>query len=140
MSKKADRSKWVNNIARVIKKKNGGYMLAFGRKTDRDGNPKGDNPFPLVINEGDILHAELTKASLQKAVEKGLLQQETADKICANEKFTISLAPEKDGARNEEEDKPVKKNTKKTAKRDEEEDEDSSEDLDESDDEDSDKW
>lgn len=133
MSKKADRSKWVNNIARIVKKKNGGYMLKFERKQDRDGNYKGDSPFPLTINEGDILHAELTKESLAKAVEKGLMTEETAEKISKFEKFTISLAPSKEASKDEEDEKPVKKNPKKAPKRIEEEDEDSSDDFDDSD-------
>lgn len=140
MNKKADRSKWVNNIARVVKKKNGGYMLKFERQKDRDGNYKGDSPFPLTINEGDILHAELTKASLARAVEKGFMTEDTAKKISEREKFTISLAPLKGENPDEEEEKLVKKNPKKAPKPVEEEDEDSSDDFDESEDSDGDDW
>jgi hypothetical protein len=45
--------KWLNNIGRMVKKKdNSGYFLVFERRKDKEGNPIGDNPFPLVIEEG----------------------------------------------------------------------------------------
>lgn len=88
---------WVNNLARVIKKKDGGYFLKFERQKNKDGKPYGDNPFPLAINEGDIFQMKRKEDDLQKLVDEGRMSQETADKICRTVRFEISKAPSRDG-------------------------------------------
>lgn len=93
-NEKNENGKWFNNIARIIKTKKGGYVLVFGRPTDKDGKPKTEeNPFPIVINEGDILPAKLKKVLLDKLVEEGRITEETAERIGAIEKFEIDLPP-----------------------------------------------
>lgn len=86
--------KWLNNIARVIKKKDGGFFLKFERRKDKNKQYIGDNPFPLVINEGDILQMRAKKDELAKLVADGKMSQETADKICETVRFEISKAPD----------------------------------------------
>ncbi len=84
---------WLNNIARIIKKKDGGHFLVFGRRTDKDKKPIGDNPFPLTVNEGDIFQMKAKSEDLQKLVDDGKMSQETADKICQTVRFEISRGP-----------------------------------------------
>lgn len=143
--KKKQPDQWHNNIGRIIKKENGGYFLVFERKKDKDKKYKGDSPFPITIEEGDYLHVELTKDSLEKAVKKKLLKKSVADKIAEREKFTISLPPVKDEessddgeeSEDEEEEKPKKKKSKgskKAKSEDEDEDQEESDEEDESDD------
>lgn len=110
------KGKWLNNVARLIKKKDkedgspGGYFLEFGRRKDKDGNRIGDeNPYPLVINEGDIFQARVKKDELQKLVDKGDMTQEVADKISKHEKFEFSIAPK------DETEEPKKTEGKKPA-------------------------
>ncbi len=93
--------KWINNVARLIKKKDGGYFLKFGRATKKDGTAIGENPFPLTIQEGDIFQAKLKMADLQKALTDGKLDQAQANKICQTVKFEFSIAP-KDGSKKTE--------------------------------------
>lgn len=93
MSKKQSNGKWFNNIARLIKKKAGGYFLVFERQKNKDGEYIGESPYPLTINEGDILQARLKKEDLAGLVKKGKMSQETADKICEHVKFEFSKAP-----------------------------------------------
>lgn len=88
--------KWLNNVARIIKfNKNGksGYFLKFERRQDKDGNYIGEDPFPIVINEGDILSMKTKSEDLAKLVADGRMSQETADKICESVKFEISIPP-----------------------------------------------
>lgn len=87
------KAKWFNEIARLIKNKKGGYFLTFERRKDKDGKYIGESPFPLTINEGDILQAVLKKDRLAGLVKEGLMNQETADKICETVKFEFNLAP-----------------------------------------------
>lgn len=95
------KGKWINNIARLIKKKTGGYFLVFERMKDKDGNPKGENPFPLTIHEGDILQAKLKKDDLAKLVDEGFMSPETAESICERVKFEFSIAPPREGQQEE---------------------------------------
>lgn len=96
--------KWLNNIGRVIKNKKGGYFLVFERQKDKNKKPKGDNCFPLTINEGDVFQMKLKKDDLQKLVDDGGMSQETADSICETVKFEISKAPARDGKPNKSDD------------------------------------
>ena len=91
--------KWLNNVARLIKKANGGYFLKFARPTTKDGKPIGDNPFPMTIQEGDVFQAKLKRDDLQSLIDKGIMSEEVADKICATVKFEFSKAPS-DGTTN----------------------------------------
>lgn len=91
-------SKWLNNIGRVIKSKKGSYFLIFERQKDKNKNYRGENPFPLTINEGDMFHLKLKKDDLQKMVDDGKMSQETADSICETVKFEVSKAPARDGS------------------------------------------
>ena len=87
-------NKWFNNIARLIKRKDGnGYFMVFERAKDKDGNYRGDSPFPLTINEGDVIQARLKKDELQKLVSSGKMSQETANKINEFVKFEFNIAP-----------------------------------------------
>jgi hypothetical protein len=86
-------TKWLNNIARLLKSRDGKYFLVFARPTDKNKKPIGDNPFPLVINEGDTLQAKLKKDDLQGLVNNGKLSQEQADRICETVKFEFSKGP-----------------------------------------------
>lgn len=96
--------KWLNNIGRIIKKKDkedgtpGGYFMVFERRKDKDGNYIGDNCFPLTVNEGDFFQLKPKKDDLQGLVDAGKLKQEVADEICKTVRFEISRAPEKDSA------------------------------------------
>jgi hypothetical protein len=90
------KGKWFNNIARVIKKKNGGYFLAFERAKDKNGNYIGESPYPMTINEGDILQMRLKKDDLAGLVSRGIMTQAIADKICENVKFEVSKPPAAD--------------------------------------------
>jgi hypothetical protein len=88
------KGKWLNNIARVIKKKSGGFFLKFERQKDKNGNYIGENPFPLLVNEGDIFQMRKKEDELARLVESGKMSQATADKITANVKYEISKAPD----------------------------------------------
>lgn len=94
-------SKWLNNIGRVIKAKSGNYFMVFERRKDKDGNPVGEDCFPLVFNEGDTLQLKLKKDDLQKLVDDGKMSQETADKICETVKFEVSRAPQDGSAQSQ---------------------------------------
>lgn len=96
--------KWYNNIGRVIKTKKGGYFMVFERQKDKDKKYKGESPFPLTINEGDMFQMKLKKDDLQKLVNDGKMSQETADSICETVKFEISKAPARDGKPNKADD------------------------------------
>jgi len=85
--------KWLNNIARLIKSSKGKYFMVFERAKDKNKKPIGDNPFPLIINEGDTFQAKLKKDDLQGLVNNGKLSQEQADNICETVKFEFSRAP-----------------------------------------------
>lgn len=85
--------KWLNNIARLLKTSGGKYFMVFERPKDKNKNPIGDNPFPLVINEGDTFQAKLKKDDLQGLVANGKLSQEQADRICETVKFEFSRGP-----------------------------------------------
>lgn len=93
--------KWLNNIGRVIKSKKGSYFLIFERQKDKNKNYRGDNCFPLVINEGDMFQLKLKKDDLQKLVDEGKMSQDTADSICETVKFEVSKAPPRDGTTNQ---------------------------------------
>jgi len=99
---KDNKGKWFNNIARLIKRKDGGYFLKFERasKKNEAGEyvPTGDNPYPLTINEGDIFQARLKRDDLAKLVENGKMSKETADSICESVKFEFSIAPKEGSA------------------------------------------
>ncbi len=98
MSKNSKATQWKNNIGRMIKKKNGkGYFLAFGRALDKDKKPIGENHFPLVINEGDIIQMKPKGDDLARLVADGKMSEETATKICETVKFELSIAPAKEG-------------------------------------------
>lgn len=100
------KGKWLNNIARLIaytKDNKKGYFLKFERqsKLNKETNKReyiGENPFPLVINEGDTFQAKLKKDDLQRLVDEGKMTAETAAKICETVKFEFSKAPARDGA------------------------------------------
>jgi len=109
-------SKWINNVARMIKKKNGGYFLVFERRKDKDGNYVGESPFPLTIQEGDIFQAKKKADDLKGLVEMGSLTQEAADEICKRVGFEFSIAP-KDEQPSEKTEEPKKEATKKPAKK-----------------------
>lgn len=98
-------SKWLNNIGRIIKKKDGGFFMVFERRQDKDKNYIGENPFPLVIIEGDYFQLKAKKDDLAKLVADGKMSQETADKICETVRFEINKAPDR-------EDKPQTKSGK----------------------------
>lgn len=98
--------KWLNNIGRMCKKKDGGYFLVFERRKDKNKEYIGDNPFPMVINEGDYFQLKAKKDDLAGLVAKGTLTQEQADKICEVVKFEISRAPQ--GEESKPEAKPDK--------------------------------
>lgn len=68
------------------------YYMKFERRKDKSGNYVGDSPFPLTINEGDILSMFSTKDSLQRSVDAGKLSQEMADKIASFVRFDICKA------------------------------------------------
>lgn len=89
--------KWLNNIGRIIKKKDGGFFMVFERRQDKNKEYMGENPFPLVVNEGDYFQLKAKKDDLAKLVADGKMTQETADKICETVRFEISRAPEGDG-------------------------------------------
>jgi hypothetical protein len=89
---------WINNFARIIKKKDGGYFMVFERQKDKNKQPIGPNPFPMTFNEGDFLQCKLKKDDLAKFVADGKMSQETADKICETVKFELSRAPAKDAS------------------------------------------
>lgn len=93
------KGKWLNNIARLIKKKDGGYFLKFERQTDKNREYKGESCFPLTINEGDVFQAKLKKDDLQGLVDKGIIDQEKADSICETVKFEFSLAPREESTK-----------------------------------------
>jgi hypothetical protein len=95
---------WLNNIARLCKKKDGGYFLVFERQKDKNKQPIGENPFPITINEGDYFQAKLKREDLAKLVSDGKMSQDTADKICESVKFEISRAPVKGSAKTESKD------------------------------------
>jgi hypothetical protein len=92
----AKKSEWFNNIARIVKKKNGGYFLSFERQKNKEGEYLGESPYPIVINEGDIFQARTKKEDLGRLVELGKMSQEAADRICENVKFEMSIPPKKD--------------------------------------------
>jgi hypothetical protein len=89
-------SKWLNNIARLIRRKDGKYFLKFERAQDKNKQYIGDSPFPLVINEGDVFQARLKKDDLQSLVDSGRMSQEVADRICETVKFEFSKAPDRE--------------------------------------------
>ncbi len=140
--KASSKGKWLNNVARLIKKKDGGYFLVFGRRTDKDGTPVGEDIFPLTINEGDIFQAKVKKDDLQRLVDDGRMDQETADDIARRVKFEFSIAPKKDEDQeeaDEDEDESEDEEESDDESDDEDEDEEESEDEEEdSDDEDED--
>lgn len=92
----AKNSGWYNNIARLVKKKNGKFCLIFERSKNKAGEHMGESPYPLVINEGDILQARLKREDLEGLVVSGKMSQEIADRICETVKFEISKAPDAD--------------------------------------------
>jgi hypothetical protein len=92
--------KWFNNIARLIRyQKNETspvtYFVKFERAKNKNKEYIGESPFPLVINEGDTLHARLKSEDLRGLVEQGRMTQKDADKICNNVKFEFSKAPDR---------------------------------------------
>lgn len=89
-------NKWLNNIGRIIKKKDGGYFLVFERQKDADGNYRGEDPFPLTVNEGDIFQLKKKEDDLAGLVEMEKMTQETADKIAKVVRFEVSKAPDKE--------------------------------------------
>lgn len=106
--------KWINGAIRLVKytkkQKDGtpllddkgrevqGFFLSFERRKDKDGNYVGENPFPLVINEGDTLPAErVSRESLDEAVKAGRLSQAAAEAIIKNVAYTISIPPKDEG-------------------------------------------
>lgn len=88
-------NKWFNNIARLLKRKDGKYFLKFERSKTKDGTYIGDSPFPLIINEGDTLQARLKKEDLQGLVDNGKLTEAQVAKICETVKFEFSKAPDR---------------------------------------------
>ncbi len=88
--------KWLNNIGRIIKKKDGGFFMVFERRQDKNKQYIGDNPFPMVINEGDFFQLKPKKEDLANLVLTGKLTQELSDKICETVRFEINKAPAKD--------------------------------------------
>jgi hypothetical protein len=89
--------KWFNAMASLIKNpKNGNFFVKFARRTDKEGNPIGDNPYPVTFNEGDILKATLKRDDLAGLVKDGKMTQEIADKICETVKFEFHLGPPTD--------------------------------------------
>lgn len=91
-------TKWLNNIGRIIKKKDGGFFMVFERQLDKNKVPRGENPFPLTINEGDFFQLKAKSEDLRNLVESGKMTQETADAICENVRFEISRAPDREGS------------------------------------------
>ncbi len=88
--------KWLNNIGRIIKKKDGGFFMVFERRQDKNKQYIGENPFPLVINEGDFFQLKPKADDLAKLVADGKISQETSDKICETVRFEINRAPAKE--------------------------------------------
>lgn len=133
--RKGKKSEWFNNIARLIKKKDGGYFLVFGRPTDKNGKRlKMDHPFPLTIKEGMIMNAQLTSDRLEYLVDNDLLDAKSAKQIAAREKFQFSMPKDSDRDEDEDEDleeeedeapakKPAKKSKPKSKPKEDEEDE-----------------
>lgn len=91
-------TKWLNNIARLLKTKDGKYFMVFERAKDKNKQPIGENPFPIVINEGDTLQAKLKKDDLAGLVANGKITQEVADRICETVKFEFSKGPARSAA------------------------------------------
>jgi hypothetical protein len=87
--------KWLNNIGRIIKKKDGGFFMVFERQQDKAKQYIGESPFPLTINEGDFFQLKAKKDDLQRLVDTGKMSQETANKIAETVRFEISRAPAK---------------------------------------------
>ena len=100
--------KWLNNIGRIIKKKDGGYFMVFERRKDKDQKYIGENPFPLIVNEGDFFQLKPKKDDLKGLIEQGKITEETANKICETVRFEISRAPQKDGESKGTADAPAK--------------------------------
>lgn len=90
---------WFNNIARIVKRKKekltdpDRYFMVFERRKDKSGAYVGESPFPLTINEGDILQAKKKSEDLKGLVELGTISQAQADEICKYVGFEISIAP-----------------------------------------------
>jgi len=108
---KKENSGWINNCARIIKTKKNSYFMVFERRKDKDGDHIGDNPFPMVINEGDTFNLRRKEDDLANLVKEGKISQETADKICETVRWEISRPP-----REENEKEPKKSEGKSNGK------------------------